>query len=327
MARLRAVLKAVSTAVRRDLKSAGSFAGNNLFVAALTFLFFKDPGAFVALNVIICLGLFIPLSADPLRIVPRDRLALWPLRTGERRLLRMLSPWLSPVTWFVAVLAFWRRISLGLFATAAMVYAAGFVLPTMSGVRQGMWRRMPHFPGRLDQLVRKNLRQILSTLDFWCAAMLSAGALGFRLAGRLPDDALLPLTILVMLPYSTGAQTLFGLDGEGGLTRYALLPVPNWQVLVAKDAAFLLSAAFLVAPLAPVGGLAAALAALALGHATSVKRDAPQSRWRFSSGAGFGASIFQIVLMAMAASAAHAHPWSLAVAAAAFAGSLAWYGR
>jgi hypothetical protein len=35
------------------------------------------------------------------------------------------------------------------------------------------------------------------------------------------------MTILVMLAISTHAQTLFGLDGDGGMARYRLLPVPG----------------------------------------------------------------------------------------------------
>ena len=39
---------------------------------------------------------------------------------------------------------------------------------------------------------------------------------------------------------SSYAQCLFGLDGEGGRSRYRLLPVRGWQLLLAKDAAFLI---------------------------------------------------------------------------------------
>src|SRR5713226_6916481 len=91
MARIRAILVALITAVRRDFKTVGSFSGNNLFVVGVAFLFLGDPGIFVALNAFIGLVLFIPLSADPLRVLPRDRLTVWPLSTGERRALRILS--------------------------------------------------------------------------------------------------------------------------------------------------------------------------------------------------------------------------------------------
>jgi hypothetical protein len=327
MARVLTILGALVTAVRRDLESVGSFAGNNLFVVSVVFLFFGDPGMFAALNLIIGLVLFIPLSADPLRAIPRERLAIWPLTRGERRLLRILSPWLNPVTWLVAALALWKNISVGLCALAAAIFAIGFAVPSLPGVPKGMWRRLPHFPGPLDQLIRKNLRETLSTLDFYAGLVLGVAGLGWRIAGLLPPAAYLPMTIAVMLALSTYAQTLFGLDGDGGLTRYRLLPVPGWQVLAAKDIVFLLSALVLTLPLAPLSGLAAAFMALAMGHHGSVNRHREQTRGRFSTGTSFGSSIFHVLAMTGTAAAVHAHPPILAPCVLAYAGSTWWFGR
>ena len=47
-----------------------------------------------------------------------------------------------------------------------------------------MWRRVPRLPGPLNQLVRKNLREILSTLDFYCAADSLFSVLAWRLSAR-----------------------------------------------------------------------------------------------------------------------------------------------
>lgn len=163
---------------------------------------------------------------------------------------------------------------------------------------------MPHFPGALDQLIRKNLREALGTLDFYCALLVSAAGLAFRCAGQLPREAFFPMTMPVMLALSTYAGNLFGLDGDGGLTRYRLLPIPGWQVLAAKDAAFLLIAVALTVPLSPVGGLAAALAGLAYGHYASVTRRHPETRWRFSTAASFSGGLLQVVAMALAAAGA-----------------------
>jgi hypothetical protein len=326
MARVRAILKALITAVRRDLETVGSFSGNNLFVVSVVFLFLKDPGAFVALNAFIGLVLFIPLSADPLRALPRDRLAIWPLSTGEVRLLRIVSPWLNPVAWVIVALALWKHVSMGLAALAAGVFAVGFVLPSLPAVRKGVWRHLPNFPGPLNQLIRKNLRETLSTLDFWCSVVVSLIALGLRIAGLLPRDALLPLTIVVMLAFSTYAQTLFGLDGDAGITRYRLLPIPGWQILAAKDAPFLLVSILLTLPLAPAAGLAAALAALAMGHHPSVNHHSDQVRWRFSSGVSFGSSVFQVVIMSAAGATVHAMPYLLPVCIGAYVWSAWWYG-
>ena len=327
MARIRAILAALITAERRDLKTLGSFSGSNLFVAGVTFLFLGDSGVFVALTAFIGLVLFIPLSADPLRVLPPDRIAVWPLGTGERRWLRILSPWLNPVTWLIAALAVWKHVSTGLWALAAGVFAMGFLLPSLPAARNGTWRHLPDFPGPLNHLIRKDLRETLSTLDFWCSAVVSALCLGFRAAGLLPAEALLPMTILVMLALSTYAQTLFGLDGDGGMTRYRLLPVPGWQILAAKDVPFLLVSVLMTLPLAPAAGLGAGLSALAMGHHVSVTHHSDQMRWRFSSGISFATSIFQVGVISATAAAVHAIPLLVVPCAGVYAWSTWWYGR
>jgi hypothetical protein len=155
----------------------------------------------------------------------------------------------------------------------------------------------------LNQLIRKNLREMLSTLDFYCALLLSLGTLVYRLAGPpLPPEAFLAITVLVVLALSSYAQCLFGLDGDGGLGRYRLLPLRGWQVLAAKDGAFLLIAVPLMLPLSPLAGTGAALAALALGHEPTVNLPRAQTRWRFSTGASVIFGLVQAALMATAAS-------------------------
>jgi hypothetical protein len=266
------ILAALWKAVRRGGKSVGSFASNNIFVLSVTLLVFKDPGGFVSLNVLMAVVLFFPLSADPLRKVPAMRLAIWPLGRGERGLLRILAVWLNPIAWVLALLVVRKAVTLDLWAVLAVLFAIAFLAPGRAGSRRSLWRGMPHVPGPLDQLIRKNLREALTTLDFYCALLLSAFALGFRCAGRLPREAFLPMSLAVTLALSTYAASLFGLDGESGMTRYRLLPIPAWQVLAAKDAAFLLIALALTLPLSPVAGLAAGLIGLAYGHYASVTR-------------------------------------------------------
>ncbi len=327
MARVRAILGAVMTAVRRDLRTVGSFSGNNLFVVGVAALFLGDPGLFAALGAFIGLVLFIPLSADPLRVLPPDRLAVWPLGAGERLALRIFSLWLNPVLWFIAALAVWKHLTIGLWALAAGVFAIGFLLPSLPAGGRGAWRHLPNFPGPLNQLIRKNLREMLSTLDFWCSAVAGALCLGFRVAGRLPAEALLPMTVVVMLAISTYSQTLFGLDGYGGMTRYRLLPVPGWRILAAKDVPFLLVSVLMTLPLAPSAGLAAALTVLAIGHHPSAIHHSGQVRWRFSSGVSFATSIFQVVVMSATAAAVHAIPTLIVLFGGVYAWSTWWCGR
>jgi hypothetical protein len=328
MARLAAIVKALGLAFRRDWTAFQSLVGNNFFLA--TVFFMGKAGGFIYL--ILGLVVLFPLSTDPMRKIPRSRLALWPLEPWELRLLRLVSPWINPMTWVIAGLAIWtagRTITVGLWGLIAGVFAAGFLLSDLPfAPAQNLWRTMPNFPSRLNHLVRKNLREILSTLDFYCALILSLSTIGFRIAGvDLPGEALMAMTLLVVLALSSYAQCLFGLDGAGGLSRYRLLPLRGWQILAAKDAAFLLVAVPLSLPLAPLVGAGAACAALAIGHSPAVHRPRTQTRWRFTPGASIGNGMVQIVAMAMAASTIWSYPGVVLIPVAAWLGSLWWYGR
>ena len=329
MARTGVILKALGTAFRRDQRSLESIAGNNFFI--VTALLLREAGGFIYL--LIGLVLLFPLSTDPLRKIPASRLALWPLEPGERRLLRLLSPWINPVSWLIAGLAVWTargKLTFGLWAAAAGLFVAVFLLsdiPYTPG--RAVWVHVPHFPGRWNQLIRKNLREIVSTLDFYCALLVSLGAMICRLIHLpLPPQAYLAMTVLVVLALSSYAQCLFGLDGAGGLARYRLLPLAGWEILAAKDVAFLLVAIPLTLPLAPLAGLAAALASLAMGHAPTVNRPRPQSRWRFSTGAGVILGLLHAAFMTMAASGVYlSNALYLLPVIAAWAGSTWYYGR
>ena len=328
MARIRAIVGALLTVFRRDTKSFGSFATNNFFL--LSVLLLRQAGTF--LYIIVGLVMLFPLSTDPLRKIPASRMALWPLSTREHWLLRIVSPWLNPLTWILAGLAIWAargRVTVAMWSALAAIFVIGFIAPSLPlAPRKGTWRRIPNLPGPLNHLIRKNLRELLSTLDFYCALLLSAAVATYRFTKpNFPPDALLPMTVLVILALSSYAQSLFGLDGEEALTRYRLLPVRGWHVLAAKDVSFLLAALVLTLPLAPLPGMAAALAALAVGHASSVNEQREQMRWRFSSGASFGASLLQLVLLAGAAATVQVHTAIIVPVVAGYIGSAWWYGR
>ncbi len=333
MARLAAILKALARAFRRDWRSFGSLGANNLLW--VTVLLLQKAGVFIYL--IVGLVMLVPMSADPLRKIPPSRLAVWPLSRRQRWLLRAVSPWINPIAWLVAALAVWSlrgRVSAGVVALAAGLFAAGFALSSVTlprgfGGALWAWRRVPHFPGRLDQLIRKNLREILATLDFYCALLLALSLALYRLLGPpLPAEAFLAITLLIVLALSTYTLSLFGLDGAGGLSRYRLLPLAGWQLLAAKDAAFLAVAVVLTLPGAPLAGLAAALIVLAIGHAPSVDRPTPQIRWRFTNGSSITYGLYQAIMMAVAGAAVFFKgPWLLIPCAAIWAATVWWYGR
>jgi hypothetical protein len=263
-----------------------------------------DAPAFVFFLVIMSIVVFLPSSGDPMAVVPRDRLMLWPLTRGERRLLRLITPWLNPMTWVIFAGLLWRRITWGLWAFLAAFFLAGFIgSSTTRRMPFSILRFVPGLPGRWRLLVSKDLRQLVCTLDLYCALLMSVPALVFRLQGKLPAEAHAPLTMLVIIMMSTCALTLFGLDSEAGLTRYRLLPMSGAAILASKGCSSLLLMVLLTLPLSPVGGLAGGLMCLATGQYLAVTRVSPQSRWRFRAGNAFSHSLVQMLSAILAAAA------------------------
>lgn len=149
-------------------------------------------------------------------------------------------------------------------------------------------RHKPRFPGILNLLIRKDLRQILSSLDVDLASLLSGGTAFVRLYGiDLPLHGLMILTARVVLSLSSCTLSPFGLDVPSGVSRYRLLPLRGWQSPVSKDLSVSLVSLPLLVPLQPVTGPGATLVALAIGHHSSVRAPGMQSPWRFSQGASF----------------------------------------
>jgi hypothetical protein len=328
-ARIEAVLRALWKALRREQQSLLNLPSNNLYYAGMAFLVMMDPVVMMFVGVLAALVLFFPLSADPLRKIPPSRFLIWPLPAMERRVVRLLSPWLNPMTWAVAAFALWRGVSLGLGLLAAAVFLVGFLAPSFSVQGQGRASGLlPRLPSPLGELVRKNLRGLTRTLDFYCALIVGGAALGYRIAGLLPPDAFLPGTLMTLLAISTCAQTLFGLDGRAGMTRYRLLPLRGWQIILAKDLAFIAITVLLTAALAPLAGFAGSLAALALARKPAIHENRPQLRWRLQSGTGFGNALAQILAMIGAATAVHLYsPLFVLPVIAVWIGSLWWAGR
>ncbi|HVW09356.1 MAG TPA: hypothetical protein VHC90_12280 [Bryobacteraceae bacterium] len=302
LARVRAVLKWLARAAKRNRRTF-RFTGNNMHYTAIAMLFMLDPAIAGILLIIMGVIVLLPMSSDPLRAIPPSRGSLWPLDANDRRLLRFLSPFLNPMTWLVLALAFWKRASWGIVALAGGTVLTGFFISAKSPGRGTFWRTLPRFPSPLNQLIRKNLREMLSTLDFATGALIAVASLAWRVAGMLPKDAFFPITFVAMLAISTCAISLFGLDGGAGLKRYRLLPIPGWQILLAKDLAFIAIALLIALPLYIPAALAAALIALATGHRASIQHPEPQLRWRFQTGPSFGDAITQIVTMTMAGAA------------------------
>jgi hypothetical protein len=312
--------------MKRERKTFGSIATNNFFVASL--LMADAVGFLYLLGALVVL---FPLSTDPLRKIPPERLAIWPLSAVEHRRLRLLTPWLNPVTWGLAALAIWalrHTESFSLLALAAGLFAIGFFVPSVSG-EPVFLRWIPAPGGAFVQLVRKSLREMMLTLDFYLALLLGVSALAYRLyVPAFPEEGRMVMTLLIVLALSSYAQCLFGLESKGGLTRYRLMPIEGWEILAAKDVAYLLVILVVTAPLSAITGLAAGLAALAVGHAASLQEGREQTRWRFSSGASFNNGVTQVLAFAGAGVTAYRiTPLILLPCVLACAGSAWWYGR
>lgn len=299
MAGLAVILRALARAIWRDLRTLNSVATNNFFL--FCFLLLQKSGVF--LQVLLALILLFPLSADPLRKIPAVRLRLWPLSIGQRISLRIASIWLSPAAWITIGLLLWAArpsLSFRFLILAVAVHLLGLFLTFVPerAPRMNPLRHVPLMPGRIGGLVRKNLREMLSVLDVYAAILVSVSGLIYRIASRAPEpDAFFGIALMIVLALSTYAQCLFGLESAAGLTRYRLLPLRGWEILLSKDIAFLGIAVLLVLPNAALTGLAAALLALAVGHHAAVRLPMPQTRWRFMGSPSIGLGIVQTVAM------------------------------
>jgi hypothetical protein len=118
------------------------------------------------------------------------------------------------------------------------------------------------------------------------------------------------------------------LDLGSGMTRYHLLPLGGWEILLAKDIAFLAVLFALLLPLDPAPGMTFGLAALALGHHSSVLLNLPQQRWRFTGGRLLPVGALQAVGGMTLGFVEHQRGSAvLAAAAVAYLVSLHYYGR
>jgi hypothetical protein len=283
-----AILQAVARAMRRSLGSFAALKVNNFFLFVLLLIDGnlvaglppRSAYPFLLLVGFLLLG---PMSSDPLAKIPPARLAIWPLAASQRLTLRMTSLAISPVFWVALVLLLFTARSLALaFLALAVTMQAAIMAAGSPQWRGGLRLRVP---GKTGPLIAAAIRQMLSVLDTYIAILLAIGGCAYRFLFHAPDPAAYPIfALLIALALSTYAQCLFGLDSASALTRYRLLPLPLWQIVLAKDIAFLTILLILVAPLSIAAGLTSGLIALAIGRHASLGRRSLQYRWRFTGG-------------------------------------------
>ncbi|MCC6586793.1 MAG: hypothetical protein IT168_08890 [Bryobacterales bacterium] len=314
MAGLLAILTALWRLSWRELEALRTLTANNFFIAGALLLSGSGPFLWIVLGLL----LLFPISADPLSRAPAERILSWPLPAWKRIGLRVFSLILSPPAWIVFALLVWAQPSLTL-AFIALV-AAIQTVRALSSHRPAL---SPLKLVEADRLITKNLRQLLLFLDTWLALLLALCGLFTR-----EKEVLLALTCLAVVALSTMANCLFALDLPGGFTRYALYPIPGWRVLAAKDAAFLLLAVLVTAPLNPLGGMSGALTALAIGHHFSTRYPLPAQPWRFASGTALVPGILQsMAAVAATVTTGRQSVLFLALPLTAWAASLWFYSR
>lgn len=322
MARVPALLKAIAAVNARRLPGLQALVSNN-FVIFVLLLTYERPSHGKFFLDLLGILVLLPLCADPLQRVPPERLGLLPLGRGQRLLLRLGALALTPGVWVaaLALVAGLRAYSWTVLLGVAVMYGLQR-LPLERLPRRSL---LPPFPGRLGALVRKELGDLGRVLDVYVAGVLSGAALLHRWSAPQVDPGLASgVAFLVSLVLSTHAQRLLALDGPEGRRRFALLPWRGWQVLLAKDLAFLLLVALFTAPLSWTTGLSSGMMALAAGHHASLRRPEAARPWRFATAVSLGCSAVQVGLMLAAAALG---PWGLPVAFLLCASSLAYYGR
>lgn len=321
-----AILRALSRAMRRDLGSFAALKVNNffLFVLFLTYsnvLYRLSPYSAYPFLLLVGFLVLFPMSSDPLAKIPPSRFGVWPLDTSQRLALRLTSVAISPVFWIALILMLWTARSLALaFVALAIAMQVAIMAVGSPGWHSGLRLR---FPCKIVPLISAAIRQMLSVLDTYIALLLAIGGCVYRFLFHAPDPAAYPIfALLIALAMSTYAQCLFGLDSGSAMTRYRLLPLPLWQIVLAKDIAFLAILIILVAPLSLAAGLTSGLVALAIGRYSAIRRRSSQHRWRFTGGRVIVGVPQGVLGLGMGLAAQQVSPALLGVAAAAYCVSL-----
>lgn len=335
MARTVGLIKGMALSRMRDLHSLNSAFSNNFVVFALV-LFGLQPKDNYFLSILIGLVLFIPLCLAPLLNVPKERVLLLPLTLLDILTIRIAGLLLSPPLWITTALLLLGGPKLRWMAylviPAAILVNLTFALGHWAMMRRPMSnpvRWIPAFPGSTGGLVRKNIRELFYSLDIYLALTLSLFGTLYRLITTKPStDVGFGCSILIVLASSTYAQSLFATEGRAGLERYHLMPIRGWNLLLAKDLAFLGILLILTLPLSPITGLAGGVGALIVGHFASVGRKDIQVRWRFTAGASAGLGFLQVVaLFAAAILCYRGSPLWLILLVAALMGSVFIHGK
>jgi len=290
------LLKALGKVSARHVRSFGSIGGQNLFLFVIFVALQPESAAFF--GAVLLLVLLFPLAADPMQALPEDRRATWPIQPWEWGLIRAASLLLSPLAWIGVALALrlgWRA--------GALAIAGGAIVQLLRNMRSA-WENDRRMAALGSGAARRHgcdyaiaVARDAAHAGSVCRLVLSGSTTLYRFFGA-PLDAEAPriMALVTVLALSTHTQVLLGLDGAGA-ERYLQMPLRGWQILLAKDLAFLAMLAILVAPLDLEAGLLAGMASLVIGHDVSVSKVVPQIPWRFTTGALIPWGLLQTVAL------------------------------
>jgi hypothetical protein len=328
IAKLLAIVRALAKVSWRDIQSFSSITGQNFLVFVILVALQTQSAEFFL--VLLLLVLFFPLASDAMAKIPHDRRASWPLSYREWGLVRVAALALSPIAWLLFLLFFRTGIRTGLLAAGFGIVLQLLLSQAKRYMKAGgtFWMQwIPRPPGIIGSIMRLHWREMLSTLDPYVALVLMLCAVAFRASGKTLDpSAPQILSLLVCLALSTQPQVLLALDGSGA-SRYEQWPLKGWQILLAKDLAFLTILALLVAPLGFLSGFFGGIAALAIGHRRSVMPPTTQHRWRFTSGVLLPDGMVQIAVLFGVGIQIQTHPLLLiTVSLAAWLASTCFFG-
>jgi uncharacterized protein (TIGR04206 family) len=294
-----AILKALWLASWRDVQSFRSIAGQNFLVVVLL-VAYQQPSS-VEFFVVILAGIMIfPLSADAMGRIPFERRSSWPTGKLDWAVARVGSLACNPIVWlslWLLIRTGWRMCAFAL-ACGAGMQAVKRLTKTLAGDSSESWLRLlPAPPGVFGSIMRLQWRQMLRTLDVYVALALAVCVGLYRASGKILDPAAPQIiSLLISLAMSTETQVLLSIDGSAA-ERYRQWPLRGWQVLLAKDLAYLSMLSVLVLPFDFVSGFASGVGVLAVGHHRSVLRRIPQTPWRFTSGLLFPDGVIQIIVL------------------------------
>ena len=290
MARVAAAVRLLWRLTKRDLKSLKTIGLNNLFFCMIFLIAGGSAqqgfASTLLLQIVVLLPMLFAMGAGALERVPVTREALWPLAGWERLVVRVAAVAMNPAFWLVGgLMGLWGGVAAGIGYVLVALCVQVIVFVGSFGAGWSPLRWLPVLPGRLGGIATMGLRQMMRTLDFWAAVLLCAGGVGYRWLAKAPEPEAFPiLAMMVAVALSTAAQRMFGLETAGSMARYRLMPLAAWEIVLAKDAAYLAVAAVLVTPLGFGPGITFSLVALAVGRWPSLKEKKRQRAWRFSEG-------------------------------------------